>query len=112
MKDDTIAEKLPKKAKVKAGGDGVVVEYVLQLFIAGLSPNSVRAITNIREICERYLKGRYDLKIIDIYREPSYAIKEEIIAMPLLIKRLPLPEARLIGDLSDTEKVLKGLDII
>ena len=108
-----MADKVPQKAKVKAGGDEVIGEkYVLQLFIAGLSPNSVHAITNIREICERYLKGRYDLKIIDIYREPSYAIKEERVAMPLLIKRLPLPEERLIGDLSDTEKVLKGLDII
>ena len=107
-KDDALAE----KTKVKAGENSVAQEeYVLQLFIAGLLPNSVRAIKNTREICERYLKGRYDLKIIDIYRQPSIAIEEDIIAMPLLIKRLPLPEARLIGDLSNIEKVLRGLDI-
>ena len=108
-----MAEKLPQKTKVKEEGNGIVGEkYVLQLFITGLLPNSVRAIINIREICERYLKGRYDLEIIDIYKQPSLAIKEEIIAIPLLIKRFPLPEERLIGDLSNTEKVLKGLDII
>lgn len=113
MKNDTMAKKLTQKAKFESGGDGIVGEnYVFQLFITGLLPHSVRAITNIREICERYLKGRYDLTIIDIYKEPSFAIKEDIIAMPLLIKRLPLPETRLIGDLSDTEKLLRGLDII
>jgi circadian clock protein KaiB len=113
MNNDTMTEKVSQKTKVEESEDNIIrEEYVLQLFIAGLVPNSVRAITNIREICERFLKGRYKLKIIDIYDKPSFAIKEDIIAMPLLIKRLPLPEARLIGDLSNMEKVLKGLDII
>ena len=113
MKIDTMEKKILKKTKLTVEDEGSAGEnYILQLFVTGLLPNSVRAIINIREICERYLRGRYDLEIIDIYQQPSLALKEEIIAIPLLIKRFPLPEERLIGDLSNIEKVLKGLDII
>ena len=87
-------------------------EYVLRLFITGATPNSVRAITNIKELCETYLKGRYSLEIIDVYQQTEIAEREQLIALPLLIKKLPLPERRMIGDLSDTEKVLKGLGLI
>lgn len=86
-------------------------EYVLRLFITGATPNSVRAITNIKALCEAYLKGRYSLEIIDVYQQTEIAEKEQLIALPLLIKKLPLPEKRMIGDLSDTGKVLKGLGI-
>ena len=85
--------------------------YLLKLFVTGASPNSTRAISNIKNICESKLEGRYELEIIDVYQQPLMAETEQIIALPLLIKKMPLPERRFIGDLSDTEKVLKGLDI-
>ena len=87
-------------------------EYVLRLFITGATPNSVRAVANIRQILEDHLKGRYSLEIIDVYQQESIAEKEQLIALPLLIKKKPLPERRMIGDLSNTEKVLKGLGIL
>ena len=87
--------------------DGIV--YVLRLFITGATPNSVRAVANIRNLCDTYLKGRYSLEIIDVYQDSEIAEKEQLIALPLLIKKLPLPERRMIGDLSDSDRVLKGL---
>lgn len=101
--------KIKFKKVVKSDGGA---KYVLKLFVTGILPNSTRAVVNINAICEKYLKDKYELEIIDIYQQPSLAIKEDIIAVPVLIKKFPLPEVRLIGDLSDTEKVLKGLDII
>jgi circadian clock protein KaiB len=87
-------------------------EYVLRLYITGATPNSVRALTNIKAICEAHLPGRYFLEIIDVYQQADLAEKEQLVALPLLIKKQPLPEKRLIGDLSDTEKVLKGLGLM
>lgn len=87
-------------------------KFSLQLFTTGLLPNSVHAIENVKAICEKYLKGRYELEIIDIYQQPSLALAKDIIAIPVLIKLLPLPEEILIGDLSDIESVLKGLRLI
>jgi circadian clock protein KaiB len=72
---------------------------------------SMRAIENLKEICEEHLQGRYDLEVIDIYQKPALAKDEQIVALPTLIKKLPLPLRRVIGDLSDTEHVLFGLDI-
>lgn len=86
--------------------------YFLRLFITGATPNSTRAISNLKDICESSLAGRYELEIVDVYQQPLAAEAEQIIALPLLIKKFPLPERRLIGDLSDTEKVLKGLGLI
>ncbi|MEP7171519.1 MAG: circadian clock KaiB family protein [Bacteroidota bacterium] len=97
--------------KVKAGAAGKE-KYVLRLFVTGILPNSARAITNCKAICEKYLTGRYDLEIIDIYQQPDLALKEEIIAAPVLIKKFPLPEESVIGDLSETKKVLEGLHLI
>ncbi len=102
-----------KKTKPKttvANADGEI--YVLRLFITGILPNSVRAVTNIKAICEQHLKGRYKLEIIDIYQQPSFTLTENIIAVPVLIKKYPLPEERVIGDLSDTKMVLKGLHLV
>jgi circadian clock protein KaiB len=87
-------------------------KYILRLFITGILPNSARAIVNINAICELYLKDRYELEIIDIYQQPSLTLSEKIIAIPVLIKKFPLPEARLIGDLSDIGVVLHGLHLI
>jgi circadian clock protein KaiB len=83
--------------------------YHLRLYVTGASVNSLRAVNNIQEICEKYLDKNYSLEIIDVHQQRSLAEKENIIALPLLIKSSPLPERRIIGDLSDTAKVLKGL---
>jgi circadian clock protein KaiB len=87
-------------------------EYVLRLFITGATPNSLKAVSNIKQICEMHLKDRYSLEIIDVYQQKSIAAQEQLIALPLLIRKRPLPERRLIGDLSDTQKVLTGLSIL
>lgn len=86
-------------------------KYVLRLFVTGASTNSVRAISNIKQICEEYIKDKYSLEIIDVYQQKEIAESEQIIALPLLIKSFPLPERRLIGDMSDTKRVLKGLGL-
>ena len=86
--------------------------YKLRLFVAGASPNSSRAIANLNEICETYLKGLYEIEIIDVYQQPEIAEIEQIIALPLLIKQSPLPQRRMVGDLSDTQKMLKGFDLV
>ena len=85
--------------------------YVLRLYITGTTPHSTRAIVNIRKICEEYLKGRYDLEVVDICDHPTLAEGEQIIAAPTLIKTLPLPLRRFIGDMSQTERILLGLDL-
>ena len=85
--------------------------YVLRLFVAGASVNSTRAISNLRKVCEQYISDNYTLEIVDVYQHESLAKQEQIIALPLLIKSFPLPERRLIGDMSNKEKVLKGLGI-
>ena len=85
--------------------------YVLRLYVTGTTPQSVRAITNIKKICEEHLKGRYELEVIDLYQQPQLAQGEQIIAAPTLIKKLPLPLRRIIGDMSKTERVLVGLDL-
>jgi len=86
-------------------------EYVLRLYIAGTSSKSVRAVANIKEICESSLKNRYDLEVIDIYQQPVLMKGEQIIAAPTLVKKLPLPLRKFIGDMSDTERILVGLDL-
>ena len=101
-----ITDNIVNEALIAGGGT-----YVLRLFVTGILPNSTRAIVNIRTICEKYLKNRYELEIIDIYQQPDMALTEEIIAVPVLIKKFPLPEVRMIGDLSNIEDVLKELDL-
>lgn len=85
--------------------------YVLRLYVTGLTPRSTLAIANVRKICDEHLAGRYELEVIDLYQQPGLAKGEQIIAAPTLIKTLPLPLRRLIGDMSDPEKVLKGMDL-
>ena len=77
-----------------------------------MTPKSIKAIENIRKICEENLQGRYELEVIDIYQQPAIAKKEEIIAAPTLIKKLPLPLRKFIGDMSNEEKILIGLDLV
>jgi len=85
--------------------------FILKLYIAGQSPKSIKAIANIKKICAEKLHGRYELQVIDLYEQPQLAQGDQIIALPTLIRKLPPPLRRIIGDLSDTERVLVGLDI-
>jgi len=86
--------------------------YKLRLFITGSTPRSTRAIRNMQRICEENLKGQYDLEIIDVYQNPEATRDLQIIATPTLVKILPEPLRRIIGDLSDKERVLAGLDLV
>ncbi len=85
--------------------------YVLRLYITGATPQSARAIANVKEVCEKYLKGYYRLDVIDLYQQPNLAADEQIIAAPTLIKKLPLPVRRILGDMSKTERVLVALGV-
>ena len=85
--------------------------YVLRLYVTGTTPQSARAIANIKKLCEIHLKGRYQLDVVDLYQQPQLAQGEQIIAAPTLIKKLPLPQRRIIGDMSKSERVLVGLDL-
>ncbi|HZD39232.1 MAG TPA: circadian clock KaiB family protein [Terriglobales bacterium] len=87
-------------------------KYVLRLYIAGATPRSSRAVANIKHICEHNLNGRYDLEVIDLYQQPTLAKDEQIVAAPMLIKKLPTPLRRFIGDLSDKERILVGMDLV
>jgi circadian clock protein KaiB len=93
------------------GSNSRPAKYVLRLYVSGSTLKSVRAVENIKRICEQHLKNRYDLEVIDIYQQPNLARDEQIVAVPTLIKRLPLPLRRLIGDLSNLKTVLFGLDL-
>jgi circadian clock protein KaiB len=86
-------------------------EYVLRLYVAGVTPRSTEAIINIKKICEEHLKGRYELDVIDIYQQPVLAKGEQIIAAPTLVKKLPLPLRRFIGSMNDADRILVGLDL-
>jgi len=86
-------------------------QYILRLFIAGSSPVSARAISNLREICEEFIKNNYTLEIIDAHQQPELVKAENVTALPMLIKNGPGPKRRLIGDFSDREKVLVGFGI-
>jgi circadian clock protein KaiB len=85
--------------------------YVLRLYVAGMTPKSTLAVTNLKNICEEHLAGRYSLEVIDLYKHPNLANGEQIIAAPTLLKKLPLPLRRFIGDMSNTEKIVVGLDL-
>lgn len=108
-----------KKTKIKSATEKFEMtatdkseeKYVLSLYITGSTSRSVLAITNLKKICEEYLEGKYELEVIDLYKNPLVAREEQIIAAPTLIKKLPLPFRRIIGDMSNEEKVLMGLDL-
>jgi len=85
--------------------------FILRLYVAGTTPQSTRAILNARKFCEENLNGRYQLDVIDIYQRPTLARDEQIVAVPTLVRHLPLPQRKLVGDLSDFERVLIGLDL-
>ena len=85
--------------------------YVLRLYVAGQTPKSTLAFTNLKQICEEHLQGRYEIEIIDLLKNPQLARGDQILAVPTLVRRLPEPIKKIIGDLSNTERVLVGLDL-
>ena len=104
--------KIVKKPRRKQPRDNArQTKYVLRLYVSGSTLKSELAIGNIERVCEEHLKGRYDLEVIDIHHQAHLARDEQIVAVPTLIKRLPLPLRRLVGDMSDLSKVLFGLDL-
>lgn len=85
--------------------------YDLRLYVAGQTPKSLAAITNLKRICEEHLAGRYTIEVVDLTQNPQLAEGDQILALPTLVRRLPMPLTKIIGDLSNTERVLVGLDI-
>jgi circadian clock protein KaiB len=105
-----------KPASATAACDGSpatpdMPRYVLRLYVTGMTPRSSRAIANAKAICEEHLEGRYDLRIIDVYQQPVRTRGDQIVAVPTLIKQLPLPVRRIVGDLADTRRALLALDL-
>jgi len=85
---------------------------MLKLYVTGATERSLRAIANLKAVCEQYLKGRYHLEVVDIYRRPELLSRDQIVAVPTLVKQLPVPVRLLVGDLSRTEQVLQGLGLV
>ncbi|MDB6158243.1 MAG: thiol-disulfide isomerase [Gammaproteobacteria bacterium] len=106
----------PAQSAPPAGDNGPhddsTERYILRLYVAGMTSRSARAVENVRTFCEKHLEGRYDLQVIDVYQQPALAKSEQLIAAPTLIKKLPLPLRRLIGDMSNEDRVLVGLDLV
>jgi circadian clock protein KaiB len=105
-KKDTTVEQLEKA--LAAAGEG---KYVLRLYVTGTTEKSLRAIENLKKLCDRYLEGRCEVEVIDIYQQPIFAKDGQIVAAPTLVKELPPPVRKFIGDLSNTERILAGLDL-
>jgi len=95
----------------KAAAKREPAKYVLRLYVTGMTPKSAHAIANVRKLCKKYLEACYELEVIDIYQQPNLAKGEQIIATPTLIKKLPLPFRKLVGDMSDTGRFLVGMDL-
>lgn len=101
-----------KKGKLPgSGGTEKNGHYVLRLYVSGLTPNSARAIANLKALCDEHLAGRYELEVVDVFQQPELARADQIVAVPTLVKRLPPPVRRLIGDLSKKERVLVEFDL-
>jgi circadian clock protein KaiB len=110
MTQSQIEENLSKLESAVA--DRASARYVLRLYVAGFTPRSVTAIASVKKTCEEHLRGRYELEVVNLYDAPTLAKGEQIIAVPTLIKKLPLPLRRVIGDMADTNKLLVGLDLM
>jgi circadian clock protein KaiB len=99
------------RSKRSSSAGSPVESFVFRLYVAGTSERSTRAIQNAKQICEKYLPGRYELEVIDIFQQTSRAREDQVVAVPTLIKKLPVPLKRFIGDLSNRDVVLVGLDV-
>jgi circadian clock protein KaiB len=91
---------------------GKLETYILRLYVAGQTPKSMTALANLKKICEEYLEGSYQIQVVDLQETPQLASGDQILAIPTLVRRLPLPIRKIIGDLSNTERVLIGLDLV
>ena len=100
----------PELTKSHGGGEAQET-YLLRLYIAGMTPLSKDSITNVKRICEEQLSGRYQLEVIDLHQQPQRAKEDEIIAVPTLIRKLPEPLHRIVGDLTDDERVVSALNL-
>jgi circadian clock protein KaiB len=100
-----------KKTRAKAPKKSEQAEYQLRLYIAGHSPNARAALENLNKICETHLQGRYKIEVIDLLENPKLAAGDQILAIPTLVRKLPEPMKKIIGDLSNEERVIVGLDI-
>ena len=107
IKDDKLKTSRRKNQPAKARSD----KWVLRLYVAGQTPKAVTALNNLRLICEEQLHGKYHIKVIDLLENPQLARDNQILAVPTLVRQLPLPVRNIIGDLSNTERVLVGLDL-
>jgi circadian clock protein KaiB len=96
---------------IKKGSNGSLTVIKLRLYVAGQTPKSLAAMSNLRRICDQHLKGRYRIEVIDLIKNPQLAQGDQILAIPTLVKKLPVPVRKIIGDLSNTERVLIGLEI-
>jgi|GEM_PF-278320 len=103
---------LAKKRHVKRSSTGGNEVWNLRLYVAGQTPKSLTAIANLEKICEEHLEGRYKIELIDLLQSPQLAKGDQILALPTLVRKLPVPVRKIIGDLSDTDRVLVGLDLI
>jgi circadian clock protein KaiB len=99
---------IKKEKLTKSSGD----MWVLRLYVAGQTPKAITAFTNLKRICEDQLNGKYSIEVIDLLKNPHLANEFQIVALPTLIRKLPVPVRKIIGDLSDTERVLIGLDLL
>lgn len=100
-----------RKASAERAPKGKMMEWELRLYVAGNTPNSIAAFSNLQQICEEHMGGRYRIEIIDLFENPQLARGDQIIAVPTLVRRLPTPIKKIIGDLSNVDRVLVGLDL-
>jgi circadian clock protein KaiB len=100
-----------RKEKIKENKEPAGETWILRLYVAGQTPNSLTAFENLKKICENYLESKYTIEVIDLIKHPQLAKDHQIVAVPTLIRKLPTPVKKIIGNLSDTEKVLVGLDL-
>jgi circadian clock protein KaiB len=100
-----------EKSKARGRAKSAHKEYELRLYVAGQTPKSVAAFANLKKICEEHLAGQYHIEVIDLLKQPQLASGDQILAIPTLVRKLPEPIKKIIGDLSNTERVLVGLDI-
>lgn len=100
--------KIKKEKPVSTTDD----KWVLRLYVAGQTPKAITAFTNLKKICEEQLNGKYSIEVIDLMISPQLGEEDQILALPTLVRKLPVPVRKIIGDLSDTERVLVGLDLL
>src|SRR4051794_320792 len=100
-----------KPASDRAAGEASAAKWELRLYVAGQTPKSLQAFANLKRICEQHLAGEYHLEVIDLLKDPKLAKGDQILAIPTLVRKLPEPVRKIIGDLSNTERVLVGLDV-